>query len=220
MKSVSYLWEVGGCLHGVCELYHSLEACWWLSAQYVPHQLFVGGWWLSAWVMWTASFPLGRYAVVCRSCTLLLTLRKVGGFMHGVCELYQLLEAGWWLSVVGCVYSVSYLRQDCCCLHGVCTLSIKYGALAVVCSRVCNLTVTWGRLVVVCRWVCNLYVTWGRLEVVCRWVCNLSTWGRLAVVCRGCEICQYGYKYGVKRMQRIQLIIEGRICDVPDTNTN
>jgi hypothetical protein len=50
-------------------------------------------------------------------------LRNVGGFLHGVCELYQLLEAGWWLSVVGCVYSVSYLRQDCCCLHGVCTLN-------------------------------------------------------------------------------------------------
>jgi hypothetical protein len=73
----------------------------------------------------TASAPylIDRVQTPCRQQQSCL---KVGGFMHGVCELYQLLEAGWWLSVVGCVYSVSYLRQDCCCLHGVCTLSIKY----------------------------------------------------------------------------------------------
>ena len=63
-------------------------------------------------------------------------LWEVGGFLHGVCELCQLLNAGWWLSVVGCVYSVSLLRQ------GLRTLSIIYGALAVVCRWVCNLSVT------------------------------------------------------------------------------
>jgi hypothetical protein len=37
------LWEVGGGLYGVCELCHSLEAGWWLSAEWVLCQLFVGG---------------------------------------------------------------------------------------------------------------------------------------------------------------------------------
>ena len=43
LKSVSYYWEVCGCLHGVCELCHSLEAGWWFSAECVLCQLFVGG---------------------------------------------------------------------------------------------------------------------------------------------------------------------------------
>jgi hypothetical protein len=134
--------------------------------------------------------------------TLSVTWGRLVVVCSGVCVLRQLLEAGLLLSTWG-------------------LYSINYGALTVVWGRVCNLTVTWGRLEVVCRWVCNLYVTWGRLEVVCRWVCNLSvTWGRLAVVCRGCEVCQFGYKYGGKRMQRIQLMIEGRIGDGPDTNTD
>ena len=65
-------------------------------------------------------------------------LWEVGGCQHGVCELCQLLEAGWWLSEVGRVYFVSLSRQ------GVRTPLINYGALAVVCRWVCNLSVTSG----------------------------------------------------------------------------
>ena len=111
-----------------CELCYSLETCWWFSAEFALSQLFVVGWRLSAWVTWTVSFPLCIYAVVCRVCTLSDTWGRLADFC------------------MGCVNSVSYLRQDSCFLHGVCTLAINYGALAVVSSRVCNLTVTWGRL--------------------------------------------------------------------------
>jgi hypothetical protein len=95
-----------------CVLRQLLVANWWLSVGSVLCQLLEAGWWLSAEGVQSISYLMQVDGYLqWRDLNSVSYMWEVGGCLRGVCELCQLLEAGWWLFEVGCVYFVSLSRQ-------------------------------------------------------------------------------------------------------------
>ena len=136
---------------------------------------------------YTLSAILGRLADVCGVFLNSVSyFRKVGGCLHGMCNLLviwgrlpvicgrcvicQVLQTGVRMSV-GCVYSVTYMMQ--------------IGSFLQCISELCHLPKvvfnglwTWDRLVVGSHGVCTPSVTLGKLTVV---VNGVWIWDKLAV---------------------------------------